>query len=108
MKSGERMSVRCGCFGASEEDREECVSMPREDQEPTEELQVSSFVDPEAQNIIEPLNADGSLFGVVPLVDVFISSVASRPDACEREYGNRSFARPPWSLPLRLRRSSRT
>ena len=99
MKSGERIPVRCGCFGTGEEDREECVSIPREDQGSPEELDVSSFADPEHQDVVEPPKADeSSLGGSAAYFDAFVSAVASRLCAGEREYGNRSFARPPVEL----------
>jgi hypothetical protein len=101
MKSSKRMpGVRCGCFGDVEENRDECSLIPREDEKSPEEFDVSSFADPEEDAGVRdlgPSRAERSPGGAQRF-DAFVSAVAARLRAGEREYGNRSFARPPTEL----------
>jgi hypothetical protein len=101
MKRSERVPVvRCGCFGDVEEHRAECFSIPQEDQQPPEELDVSSFAGRlEDQDFVDlEKSRKRSFLGSATHFNAFISAVASRLQAGEGEYQNRSFARPPAEL----------
>ena len=93
-------SLRWGCSGNSEQGHGKHVSAPRGSAKPFNKLDVSSFANPEeARSHVDPSQAEPSpLAGTTPRFDAFVSAVASRLCVGEREYGNRSFARPPLEL----------